>query len=381
MPSRRGRTFSSTAGRQPDVYPVSDRFLRRITESHDIAVEVDLFTTSGQVIPLDVTGGSVTIDRGQDIRRTCSVSSADVSLIPRTPSDQLATYGARLRIAVGVEYGDGSRETVPQGVFRLDSIDGDPVMGPVTLQGKAIECIIQDDLFTVPYRAVGTVVTAVTGLIQRSLPAAEIVSRITDVGIGATTWDVQGDPWAAVQEVAATAGAVVYTDGDGVFVIAALPDLLTAVPVWEVSAGEGGVLVSANRGMSADGVYNGVYASGEDAGSDAPPVSALVVDTDTGSPTYWGGPFGRRPQFYSSSTLTSIGACTAAATLKLAAAKAPNATGDLSSLPNPALEPGDVLRVTYADGIRELHQVANLTVPLDTGGDFPIGTIAAKEDA
>lgn len=363
------------------MYPVSDRFLQRITESHTIAVDVDLFTTDGRVVPLDVTGGSVTVDQGQDIRRTCSVTSADVSLIPRTPSDQLATYGARLRIAVGVEYGDGSRETVPQGVFRLDSVDGDPVMGPVTLQGKGIECVVQDDKFTAPYRAIGTVVTAVTGLIQRSLPTAEIVSRITDVGIGATTWDVQGDPWAAVQEVAATAGAQVYTDGDGVFIIATLPDLLTTMPVWEVAAGEGGVLVSANRGMSSDNVYNGVYATGEDAGSDAPPVSALVVDNDPGSPTYWSGPFGRRPTFYSSSTLTSTGACTAAATLKLTAAKAPNATGDLSSLPNSALQEGDVFRVTYADGIRELHQVAGFTVPLDVGGDFPIGTISAKEDA
>lgn len=363
------------------MYPVSERFLKRIAEGHTIAVQVDLFTTDAQVVPLDVTGGSVTVDRGQDIRRTCSVTSADVTIIPRTPRDQLATYGARLRIAVGVEYGDGTTETAPQGVFRLDSIDGDPLMGPVTLQGKAIECVIQDDEFTTPYRAVGTVVTAITALIQRSLPDAEIVSRIADVAIGTTTWDVQGDPWASIQEVAATAGAECYTDGDGVFIIATLPDLLTVDPVWEIAAGEGGALVSASSGMSADGVYNGVYASGEDAGSDAPPVHALVTDNDTGSPTYWGGPFGRRPMFYSSSTLTSTGTCVAAATLKLAASKAPNATGDLSSLPNPALEPGDVIRVTYIDGTRELHQVANFTVPLDAGGDFPIGTISAKEDA
>lgn len=363
------------------MYRVSDRFLARIAESHSIAVEVDLFATDGRVIPLEVTGGSVTVDWGQDIRRTCSITSADVSLIPRTPTDQLATYGARLRVAVGVEYGDGTHETVPQGVFRLDSVDGDPAMGPVALQGKAIEVIVQNDAFTKPYRAIGSVVSAVTDLIRRSLPDAEIVSRITDVGIGATTWDVQGDPWAAVQEVAATAGAQVYTDGDGVFVIAALPDLLTTTPVWEVAAGEGGVLVSATRGMTADDVYNAVYATGEDAGTDAPPVHALVVDDDPGSPTYWDGPFGHRPTFYSSSTLTSVGACTAAAQLKLSAAKAPNATGDIGSLPNPALEPGDVIRVTYGDGIRELHQVASLTVPLDSGGDFPIGTIAAKEDA
>jgi hypothetical protein len=45
------------------------------------------------------------------------------------------------------------------------------------------------------------------------------------------------------------------------------------------------------------------------------------------------------------------------------------------------LEPGDVLRVVHEDGSRELHQVASFSVPLDIGGDFPISTISAKEDA
>ena len=50
-----------------------------------------------------------------------------------------------------------------------------------------------------------------------------------------------------------------------------------------------------------------------------------------------------------------------------------------SSLPNPAPEPGDVLRVTYPDGSKELHQVASFSVPLEVGGGFTIQTISAKE--
>jgi hypothetical protein len=45
------------------------------------------------------------------------------------------------------------------------------------------------------------------------------------------------------------------------------------------------------------------------------------------------------------------------------------------------LEPGDVLRLLHEDGSRELHQAAAFTVPLEEGGDFPISTISAKEDA
>ncbi|WP_309029302.1 DUF5047 domain-containing protein [Streptomyces alfalfae] len=363
------------------MYPVSDRFLRRLAESHTVATRVQLLLTDGRVVDIDHTGGSVTVDRAQAIRRTCTVTCADPALIPRTPKDQLATYGARLRISRGVDYGDGTSELVPLGVFRLDSVDGDVSDGPVNLQGKSLEACVVDDKFVEPYTATGTVAGAVTALIQRSLPDADVISMIDVTPIGSRAFDVEADPWAGAQEIAAAAGAEVYTNADGVFIIAVLPDLLTAEPVWAVEATEGGVYISGSRAMSSDGVFNGVLARGENATDEAPPVSALVVDVDPGSPTYWHGPFGHRPKFISSSTLITVNACTQAAGLELVKAQAPNASGDISSLPNPALEPGDVIRVMHEDGTRELHQVASFSVPLDEGGTFPIATISAKEDS
>lgn len=363
------------------MYPVSDRFLARLAESHTPLTVVQLFLTDGRVIDLEHTGGSVTVDRAQAIRRTCTVTCPDPSLIPRTPADELATYGAQLRITRGVTYGDGSQELVPLGVFRLDSVDGDVSMGPVTLAGKDRSVIVADDKFTAPYRATGTVVSAITALIQRSLPTADVISTIIDATIGSRVFDIEGDPWAAVQEIASAAGALCYANADGEFVIATLPDLATATPVWSVEAAEGGVYLSGSRGMSSDGVHNGVLARGENTSDNVAPVSYLAVDTDPNSPTYWSGPYGRRPMFYTSATLITTAAAQNAARLKLAEAKAPNASGDFSSLPNPALEPGDVLRVVHEDGSRELHQIASFTVPLDLGGGFPIATISAKEDS
>lgn len=363
------------------MYPVSARFLGRLAESHNPVTRVQLFLTDGRVVDLEHTGGSVTVDRSQAIRRTCTVTIADPSLIPLTPTDQLATYGARLRLARGVEFGDGTSELVPIGVFRLDSVEGALGEGPVTLQGKALEAAVADDKFTEAFTVSGTVVGAVTALIQRTLPGADVIPTITDAAIGSRTFDIEGDPWAGAQEIAAAAGAEVYSNADGVFVIATMPDLLSADPVWSVEAAEGGVYISGTRAMSSASVFNGVLARGENTADDKPPVSALVVDNDPGSPTYWGGPFGRRPTFISSSALITTNACAQAANLELLKAKAPNASGDFSSLPNPALEPGDVLRVAHSDGTRELHQVASFSVPLDDGGDFPITTISAKEDA
>jgi hypothetical protein len=363
------------------VYPVSDRFLAALAQSHSPVTQVLLFLTTGEVIDLPHTGGSVTVDRAQAIRRTCTVTIADPALIPRTPTDQLATYGARLRISRGIDYGDGTQELVPLGVFRLDSVDGDVSEGPVTLSGKDLAAIVADDKFTTPYRVAGTVVSAITEIIQRSVPGADILSQITNAAIGSRVFDVEADPWAGVQEIAAAAGAQCYASPDGEFTIATLPDLATTEPVWAIEATEGGAYISGSRAMTSDGVHNGVLARGENTSDNVPPVEYLATDSDPNSPTYWSGPYGRRPLFYSSSTLITTAACQEAATLKLAQAKAPNASGDISSLPNPALEAGDVLRVMHEDGSRELHQAAAFTVPLDLGGAFPISTISAKEDA
>lgn len=363
------------------MYAVSSRFLQRLTESHTPIVEALLFRTDGKVEEIPVAGGSVDVDRGSEARRTFSLTTPDPGIIPRDPAAALSVYGARVHVRRGVEFADGGKETVPLGVFRLDEVDGDVEMGPVTLRGPDLSACVSDDQFTEPYKVSGTAVGAITALIQRSLPEATVINRAVDAIIGPRTFDTEANPWEGAQEIAASIGAEVYADPDGIFVIAELPDLLAVEPVWTVAAGEDGVLISADRGMSSAKVNNGVLARGENTEEDAPPVSWLAVDDDPGSPTYWYGPYGRRPRFHSSSTLTSEAACAQAANLLLRQAKAPNATGDFSALPNPALEPGDVLRVHHSDGVKELHQVASFSVPLDEGGDFPIATISAKEDA
>lgn len=364
------------------MYAVSSRFLAALAESHVVVTKVILFRADGGVETLDHIDGSVSVDRKSAARRTCSVTLADPAMIPRTAVDKASVYGAQLRILRGIRYNDGAEELIPLGLFRLDEVSGDVDEGPVTLSGKGLEAVIADDRFTTPYHATGTAVGAITSLIQRSIPTAEINSTaVTDATIGARTWDIEGDPWAAVLELGAAIGAEVYCDPEGVFVLAELPDPLTTTPVWTIAAGEGGTYVSADRGMSLDAVFNGVLARGENTEEGVAPVSSLVVDTDPGSPTYWDGPLGHRPDFITSPTLVTTGQCTSAATLRLRATTASNATADVTCLPNPALASGDVLRIVYPDGTAELHQVASFDMPLSVDGLCTLRTISAKEDA
>lgn len=364
------------------MYPVpSSRFLPALRESHVPYTQVQLLRTDGTVADLDHTDGSVTVDRGSAVRRTCTVTVPDTSLLPMTPTDQLAVYGARLRILRGIIYGDGTIEAVPLGLFRIDSISGDPTLGPVTISGSGLEAVVTDDKFTAPRTTRGgtAAVTAITGLIQDSIPGAVVTNRATDATIGTMTWDAQGDRWAAVQECATAIGAEVYADADGQFVIAELPDLLTATVAWDVDAGDDGVLISANRAFSRDGMYNLVVASGENTQDNAPPVTATASDTDPTSPTYVSGPFGRVPRFYSSATLINSTLAQGAAAKLLRDSLKPNATVSLTSLPNPCLEPGDVLRVTYEDGRRELQQIQSFTISLGLDS-ITIATIGGRQD-
>lgn len=365
------------------MYPApSSRFIPALAYSHRVATLVELIRTDGTTEVLEHTGGSVTVDRRQVPRRTCTITVADPALIPRTPTDKLSVYGAKLRVSRGITYGDGSTELVPVGYFRVDQVTGDPDLGPATITGSGLEAAILDDPFKVPttITAATTAVTGITQLIQATLPAATVISRATNASVGTMTWDAQTSRWDAITALATAIGAEVYADAGGSFVIAPLPDLLASSVVWEVAAGEGGALITASRGMSRAGVYNSVTAYGENVVDGAAPVSATVEDTDPTSPTYVGGPFGRVGTDYSSATLVTTAQCTAAATQLLKTSLKPNASCDLTALPNPLLEPGDVLRVVYADGARELHQAASFEISLDTGA-MTLATISAQGDS
>ncbi|MFE7566199.1 DUF5047 domain-containing protein [Streptomyces sp. NPDC057539] len=360
----------------------SSRFLPALSQSHVPYTEVQLIRTDGVVQVLDHTGGSVTATRGSSVRRTCTVTVPDTSLIPVRPVDQLAIYGARLRILRGIQFPDGLIESVPLGEFRIDSIAGDPDYGPVTINGSGLEAVVADDRFTAAYSTRGgtAAVTAITGLIQATLPTAVVVNRVSDATLGTTTWDAQGDRWAAVQACATAIGAECYVDADGQFIIAELPDIASAPIAWNVDAGANGVLISANRAYNRDGIYNVVIASGENTEDNVAPVSATSMDDDPTSPTYWAGPFGRVPRFYTSSLLVTPSQCAAAAAKLLRDAVKPSATVSIEAAPNPCLEPGDVIRVTYGNGDRELHQIQSLTLDLGLSSTT-METIGGKEDS
>src|SRR5690606_17954166 len=119
--------------------------------------------------------------------------------------------------------------------------------------------------------------------------------------------------YGALEDLVTSVGKVCWWDHRGVLVIRTPPD--PAVPVWDIAHGRDGVLVSIARELSREGVYNAVVARGEGADTETP-IQAVAVDDNPASPTYWHGPFGKVPRFYSSPLITDVAqAASAAASL------------------------------------------------------------------
>ncbi|MEV4037722.1 DUF5047 domain-containing protein [Streptomyces umbrinus] len=332
---------------------------------------------------IPIADGAVAVDRGSKTRRSLSLTVADLSYLPWDATDKLASYGQQLVVSRGIRFSHGD-EMIPLGTFRINEPQGDVHEGPVTLTGVTAEATVSDDVFMIPTstRGYGNCIDAIEFLIRQTIPDAPIVNLTADGRnpvCPVATWDSGANRWDAVVQVATAMRAEIFVDVIGRFVLVDLPDPLAVPVVWDIAEGEGGTLISASRQMSRTSVFNAVVVSGENSAADTAPVSGVAYDNDPSSPTRWGGPYGRVPKMYSSSLVVTAGDAQSLANYMLADLTAPNLQTSISSIPNPALEAGDCIRVSYA-GRKELFIAQSFSVPLTAEGAFPITLRGGKED-
>jgi hypothetical protein len=247
-----------------------------------------------------------------------------------------------------------------------------------------MESALIDDKFQGPTstRGYGGCIEAITFLIRQTLPDSVIVNLTAGERnplCAVAVWDGGADRWDAVTQIATSMQAEIYVDAQNRFVITDLPDVVNGSVAWDIAEGEGGTLVSSARTMSRTAVYNAVVASGENTALGNIPVSAVAVDDDPSSPTRFGGPFGKVTKSISSALWTTTGACQAAANYALYDAVAPNIQASIASLPNPALEGNDIVRVTHV-GRKQRFLVQSVTVPLTWDGSFSISLRGGKDE-
>jgi hypothetical protein len=356
--------------------PVSARFLDTIRGSHLAVFRATVCATfqTGTAptgTQITIIGGDVISSATADIRSTLSLTTSEAW--PRLAADLLAPYGNELYVERGIEFGNGQREWVGLGYFRIDTPEQDETPeGPVRIAGSDRSAGIIDARFLAPRQFASTLTRGqlVTTLITEVYPAATISwddTAVRDGTIGRAIIAEQ-DRAATLKDFITSLGKIGYWRYDGVFRIATPPST-TGVPSWTVDAGKSGVLVQMSRSLTRDRVYNAVVAVGE-AGDTSAPARAVAYNLALNSPTYFNGRFGPVPMFYSSPFLTTNAQAMSAATALLRKALGLPYQVQLTSIPNPALEPYDVIavmypRVTRSRSLRtETHVIDEVTIPL-----------------
>jgi hypothetical protein len=358
------------------VYAVSTRYLDALRQSHNVRLQVDAYRAGVLVrADLPIAGGSVSIDATSDVRRQLDLSVADPTLAPVAgdTSGPLTPFGTELFVRRGVAFPDGTVEWVPLGWFRVQAVTASLSAGVVRVQGVDRSRAVADAKFLTPTQSVttNTIPNEIKRLVQGALPTAVFVDM---TGVTSATPELiwEQERWAAINDLARTIGAECFFNADGQCVLRTVPGVDSAVS-WYVDAGETGVLVEGSQDTSRESTYNGVVAVGERTDNFAP-YSATVTDDNPSSPTYWLGPYGQVPYFYTSASITTLTQAQSAATGLLARTKGLTRQVSLSSVPNPALDAGDVIQVVFPDASYERHVVDSLSIPLDPSEAMPIGT-------
>jgi hypothetical protein len=322
---------------------------------------------------LRLISGSVEFDATAEIRGSGVVSI--VGEWPRATNLDLGPYGTELFLSRGVETGANGVLWAPLGYFRIsETAQSNSADGPLQLGLDDRMATIIDSRLLQPRQwlqgtAVGDIVDE---LVTEIYPDAVIVwdddSNLSEIG---RSLIAEESRYEVLFTLAEGLGKIFYWDEIGQLSFLTAPDEDTHI--WEVKAGTGGVMVNADRSISRDGVYNAVVVTGEGA-DQIMPVRAVAYDAQESSPTFFGGPFGRIPKFYSSSFITTQQqANNAAENILRRSLGAPYDVG-LSAVPNPALRPYDVIRVVYNDGNRETHIVERITIPLDVTSVLTVST-------
>jgi hypothetical protein len=345
--------------------------IRHNVESGDIAAATDR--------GVKAVSGSVKANRKSRARRTLTAEIAmhDWEDVP------LDIVSSRVQVWIGTWMGDFSM-MIPVGVFRVDSIDRTNAE-TINIAGSSLEEYISDDKWTETgeLSAGSPIIQTIQTIVHDAVPGTvvfdihpEAAARDTSLA-AALPYEVGDTKWDAVESLAFDLMCDVYCDPTGKFRIYPRPEPDDPKPVLALTQGPGGVMMVQDVAVTRDETYNGWVAMGESTSSTAPQ-SAIVLDDDPASPTRWGGPFGKRLGVYRSKLLDTKDKCRNKAELLLTESKALTRTLNLSAVPNPALEPDDVVEVHMVDGTVETHMIVGMEIPLGLG-DWMAETLSNKK--
>lgn len=387
------------------MYPISDALRAALTRSFTFHTITEVHDGSGVLIAtsyadtgrIEVLSVEVVVERRAKFARSFTAEVVDVDGL-FVPAYDAATLDplARPQIVFSWEVfwhdetGDHS-EPVPLGRFVVEenlskAPGGDGAL--LTISGRQRCVLISENPWTAPYEISAgiTYPEAIEAiLVDRAVGwtpvvRADVGTEVTPAGI-VLGGDDRSDPWADAQKLAEADGMELFEDATGAFVLRRIPDPKNGTPVWTFDESEeSSMLPDESRRVSSAEMHNGVIVRGS-----APwllfPVQGIAWDDDPQSPTYYQGPFGRKPKQVDDAQVASEEHAN-----ETAAALLPDVLGvteevPFHALPNPALDQGDIVRlVSSALKVDDVALIESLRVTSDPSASFD-GTIRRQRRA
>lgn len=350
------------------------RFFAEIQKSHEVYSYIDVTSPTLETVRLPTTGGGVSCDRTATVRRSCRAACVDpLGVLAPVDTDSLLTpYGTVLRPYRGVRYSDGTTEVMPLGVFRLSKASvNDSTGGSVDIQLEAYDLsrTVSRDKFISPYViATGTnLIDAIKAILARTFDDINYDAiSTTRVTTAPKLYDVDGDPWEAVSDLATSLGCDIYFDVDGWVVIAPPVDIdALPTPDFTYIEGQGCSMTSLSRVFTDEPGFNGVVVTGESPGDNLPAVRAVAWDEEPTSATYHLGPYGEVPKCITDQTVKTTEDAQAVADQLLRNLLGFSSGLSITGWVNPAYEAGHVVQVERARShVTGLYAVDAFDVPL-----------------
>lgn len=218
----------------------------------------------------------------------------------------------------------------------------------------------------------GTVQIDVT---EEAWNADAVIPKEFVIEHGANAWEV-------VQVLASSISCNVYVTPWGSFKIDTAKRLQGTSPVARITEGPDGVLVSMGVETTREESYNGVFVIGSSPEMESIGISGFTsyrVVTVPGHPMEWGGPFGKKMLITENNELlTTQELADNKAEILLQEVAALTRSLDFSAIPNPLLEPEDVVELQMLDGTIEHHLLTRMTIPLNHSGGWSANTLSTR---
>jgi len=360
------------------VWPVTEAFRQEVRRSHKSVIVVDVYRAGVKVSTIRPNDGSVTVDSRRTVRRTLSMNVVDPDG-DLTPSQSAATglltpFGTELFVYRGVEYGNGTVELAPVGVYVLTqvTVQEDSDGRVLDLQASDRSIRVSRNKFLDPYQISNgvTLEAGLTGLlrdrwvdVETDFPATGVV--LPDVVIESKS---NSDPWVAATSIAEAFGYDLAFDADGVARLRLVPDVLTDDPVETYEDGADAVVTTLSRTFDSAQSFNGVVVSAEGTTVDAP-FRVIVWDENPNSVTYRFGEFGEVPFFYNSSLITTPDQAVSTAAALLRKQIGQSEAVEWGQIVNPAHDVLDVIRLRrQANSLDFVLLIDRLQIPLAPSG-------------